>query len=313
MRKITLYAFLTFFVIVALENCRSTRLSTASEGKYSAETVLAMYGEHIYERESCSSCHTQQIANETLQLTSLDGLGGKYQDNWLYMYLHEPDALIIPSFKAPYAHLHTTPLERQTLKTLASEHGLLSRDVDIESLWNELLRQADGISGDIEFSSMGLSPSSRVEVYALIDYLQRIPTTARKIELDSIKRQELFKELEVWDAVTWDDNSILLDIAQNPDNAAKGGRWFQQYCAVCHGEAGRGDIGPNLTDEYWLHGGQPLDIARTITYGIPAKGMQSWKLLFRPQEVGELVAYILSIQGTEPPNAKEPQGVKEGG
>jgi cytochrome c oxidase cbb3-type subunit 3 len=80
---------------------------------------------------------------------------------------------------------------------------------------------------------------------------------------------------------------------------------------VCHGIQGEGGIGPNLTDEYWLHGGSSADIARTIIYGIPEKGMISWRHQLTPTEVGQIVAYINSIAGTEPEQAKAPQGKKQ--
>jgi cytochrome c oxidase cbb3-type subunit 3 len=79
-------------------------------------------------------------------------------------------------------------------------------------------------------------------------------------------------------------------------------------CVTCHGYQMEGGIGPNLTDEYWLHGGDVKDIFRTIKYGVPEKGMISWKSQLRAKEMHELSSYILSLQGTNPPNAKEPQG-----
>lgn len=83
---------------------------------------------------------------------------------------------------------------------------------------------------------------------------------------------------------------------------------FVSKCATCHGEAGEGKIGPNLTDDYWLHGGLPTNIHKTITEGVPAKGMISWKLQLRPGEIAALSAYVTTLHGTNPPNPKEPQG-----
>jgi cytochrome c oxidase cbb3-type subunit 3 len=66
--------------------------------------------------------------------------------------------------------------------------------------------------------------------------------------------------------------------------------------------------GPNLTDEYWLHGGSVKDIFKTIKYGVPEKGMKSWKEDFSPKQLAQLSSYIKSLKGTNPPNAKEKQG-----
>ncbi len=39
---------------------------------------------------------------------------------------------------------------------------------------------------------------------------------------------------------------------------------------------GEGSVGPNLTDAYWIHGGAPLQIHKTVTNGVPDKGMVAW-------------------------------------
>ncbi|GJM32876.1 MAG: hypothetical protein DHS20C18_18770 [Saprospiraceae bacterium] len=84
---------------------------------------------------------------------------------------------------------------------------------------------------------------------------------------------------------------------------------FQTQCTPCHGQVGEGNsIGPNLTDEYWLHGGDIKDVFRTIKYGVPEKGMISWKAQLRASDMQRVASYILSLQGTNPPNAKAPQG-----
>lgn len=83
---------------------------------------------------------------------------------------------------------------------------------------------------------------------------------------------------------------------------------FKTYCAACHLETGAGNVGPNLTDEYWIHGGGIKNVFKTIKYGVPAKGMISWKDQLRPSEMKNVASYILTLQGTNPPNPKEPQG-----
>jgi cytochrome c oxidase cbb3-type subunit 3 len=83
---------------------------------------------------------------------------------------------------------------------------------------------------------------------------------------------------------------------------------YAQRCAVCHGNAGQGNIGPNLTDDYWLHGGRPTEIYHTITEGVPAKGMIAWKTQLGAGQILALAAYVDSLHGTNPPNPKAPQG-----
>lgn len=83
---------------------------------------------------------------------------------------------------------------------------------------------------------------------------------------------------------------------------------YADNCRACHGGAGEGGVGPNLTDEYWLHGGDIKAVFKTVKFGVPEKGMVSWKAKFKPAEIRAVSSYILSIQGTNPANAKEPQG-----
>ena len=92
---------------------------------------------------------------------------------------------------------------------------------------------------------------------------------------------------------------------------AEGENIFKTQCAACHldhGGGGPGSVGPNLTDEYWLHGGGIKDVFYTIKYGVPEKGMISWKTQLRPVQMHQVSSYIMTLQGTNPPNAKEPQG-----
>lgn len=83
---------------------------------------------------------------------------------------------------------------------------------------------------------------------------------------------------------------------------------FEQNCAACHGKAGEGTVGPNLTDDYWLHGGSLSDVFKSIKYGWPEKGMRSWKDDFSPVQLAQLTSFIKSLHGTNPPNGKEKQG-----
>ncbi len=103
----------------------------------------------------------------------------------------------------------------------------------------------------------------------------------------------------------------LREILKSPDRIKQGKDIFQVRCASCHGEQGQGGIGPNLTDDYWIHGGKMVAIAQTITKGVSDKGMPPWGPVLKKEEIHSLTAYIKSIRGTNPPNAKAPQGILE--
>jgi len=100
----------------------------------------------------------------------------------------------------------------------------------------------------------------------------------------------------------------LLAGASDPEVLKVGQGRFARSCASCHGEAGQGLIGPNLGDEYWLHGGQVTQIFRSVAKGIPAKGMPPWGRAIAPEEVSALVSYIRSLQGAAATNARQPEG-----
>lgn len=88
----------------------------------------------------------------------------------------------------------------------------------------------------------------------------------------------------------------------------EGATIFSKNCAVCHAADGGGGVGPNLTDKYWLHGGDIKAVFSTIKYGVPAKGMIPWKDQLNPADMQKVASYILTLQGTTPANPKEAQG-----
>ncbi|MEM9929774.1 MAG: cbb3-type cytochrome c oxidase N-terminal domain-containing protein [Bacteroidota bacterium] len=103
-----------------------------------------------------------------------------------------------------------------------------------------------------------------------------------------------------------DETNVTL--LADADALSNGSIIYKSKCAVCHGQVGEGGIGPNLTDAYWLHGGSIADVFRTIKHGVPEKGMIAWKNDLRPRDMQEVASFIKSMEGTNPPNGKEPQG-----
>ena len=109
-----------------------------------------------------------------------------------------------------------------------------------------------------------------------------------------------------------DENNVEVDDSAVGLNAGK--TIFGTNCAACHAADGGGGVGPNLTDQYWLHGGGIKDLFSVIKYGVIEKGMVPWEDQLSPQEIREVASYILTLQGTSPAVAKDPQGeLYEGG
>ena len=96
-------------------------------------------------------------------------------------------------------------------------------------------------------------------------------------------------------------------MATVPSRVEQGREIFQTYCTVCHLEQGQGLVGPNLTDKYWIHGGEPLDIYDTVMNGVLDKGMAAWGNQLGPSRVQSVTAYVLTLRGTEVPG-KAPEG-----
>lgn len=95
------------------------------------------------------------------------------------------------------------------------------------------------------------------------------------------------------------------------EQIAEGKQLFvDKTCVTCHGNAGQGNqIGPNLTDNYWIHGNTDEDMFQVIKFGMPTKGMTPYKDQLTDAKIQSLVAYIQNeLVGSNPPNAKEPQG-----
>ena len=102
-------------------------------------------------------------------------------------------------------------------------------------------------------------------------------------------------------------DATLNMMASVPARAAEGRKVFEQFCVVCHNDQGQGNVGPNLTDSYWLHGGAPLQILNTVTHGVPEKGMVAWGNQLGPNRIQAVVAYVLTLRGKNIPG-KAPQG-----
>ncbi|GMQ26856.1 hypothetical protein Aoki45_35390 [Algoriphagus sp. oki45] len=103
-----------------------------------------------------------------------------------------------------------------------------------------------------------------------------------------------------------DESSVVFDESAGALNAGK--TIFQNNCAACHAADGGGGVGPNLTDEYWLHGGSIQEVFKVVKYGVVEKGMIPWQDQLSPEEMQQVSSFILTLVGTTPANPKEPQG-----
>ncbi len=104
-----------------------------------------------------------------------------------------------------------------------------------------------------------------------------------------------------------DENTVTL--LTDPGDLTAGKTIFETNCAACHRADGGGQVGPNLTDDHWILGGGIKEIFHTVSNGgRDGKGMIAWKSVLKPKEIQEVSSYILSIQGSNPPEPKAPEG-----
>lgn len=125
-----------------------------------------------------------------------------------------------------------------------------------------------------------------------------------KMEMEQAKKQQDVALAGKANAIDEANVVALTDAASLSD----GELIFKTSCAACHGQKGEGLVGPNMTDEYWIHGGGIKNIFKTIKYGVPDKGMISWQSQLKPSDMQKVGSYLLTLKGTNPPNPKAPQG-----
>lgn len=103
-----------------------------------------------------------------------------------------------------------------------------------------------------------------------------------------------------------DENTVT--VTEDAAELEKGKEVFMKHCAACHGPQGQGLVGPNFTDDYWIHGNDIKDLFKVIKYGVAAKGMPTWEAQLSPKDMQNVASYILTLRGTNPPNPKAPEG-----
>ena len=129
----------------------------------------------------------------------------------------------------------------------------------------------------------------------------------QKLEQQMAELKEVQKALAPKE-VALDTEEGMLALAAQPEVVSRGKEVFTTNCAVCHQPEGQGLIGPNLTDDYWIHGGTITDVKRIIQVGVLEKGMLAWQGVLTPEQLNDVTAFVWSVHGTTPPNPKAPEG-----
>lgn len=292
-------------------------------------TPLELQGRDIYVREGCYTCHSQQVRpfrSETERygeyskagefvydhpfqwgsrrtgpdLARTGVVGGKMYKAaaWHFNHMLSPQQMNPQSIMPPYPWLivnkldiASTPRKIKAMTTLGVPYPDGYADLAIE----DLMKQAQTISEDLKSNGIEVAPDR--EIIALIAYMHRLGKDISELNADSTASQATLVTPE-----------ILTDEA----SLAKGAEVYKTNCIACHADKGQGNaVGPNLTDNFWIHGGSNDAIFKSLHDGIPAKGMQAWKDLLTKEQLQQVFSFTLTLKGTQVAGGREPQGTEE--
>jgi cytochrome c oxidase cbb3-type subunit III len=121
------------------------------------------------------------------------------------------------------------------------------------------------------------------------------------------REMKIGNELKLAAMSKFESGIPLLKPSTDPVELANGQKTFATLCAPCHRADAGGLVGPNLTDDFWVHGSNFADNVTIIWNGVPAKGMITWKSTLKPSQIYDVASYIHTLRGTHPPNPKPPE------
>ncbi len=272
-------------------------------------TPVEADGRDIYIREGCNNCHTQTVRPLRTEVArygeyskpeefaydrpflwgsrrtgpDLARIGGKYPDSWHYQHLAAPRAMFPKSNMPRYAWLAARPLDTSLSVRKASVLGLGYRGADVPRQIDAYRARVTDPGYASAAARSAVTPASAhagiTEMDALVAYLQK---GGRDVK-----------------ALAAAEAAAPAPAATNPfagsrAAAEEGEKIFKANCQACHGERGKGGIGPNLTGKSWKYGGSDADLFATISGGRPG-GMPSWEGSLGATRIWKAIAYIRSL------------------
>lgn len=123
----------------------------------------------------------------------------------------------------------------------------------------------------------------------------------------AVAKEEVEKYMATATNLVDETNVVALE---DQGRLMNGKKLFDANCVACHAADGGGLVGPNLTDEFWIHGGSINNVFAVIKNGVIEKGMIPWKTQLKPAEIQDVASYIMTLGGTTPANPKAAEGEK---
>ncbi|HRY99750.1 MAG TPA: cbb3-type cytochrome c oxidase N-terminal domain-containing protein [Bacteroidales bacterium] len=144
-------------------------------------------------------------------------------------------------------------------------------------------------------------------VYVVLFFFMGKFSQEDELQAQITRAEQELAEYRAANPISIDENSVTL--VSDATSLADGKATYDKLCFPCHLANGGGSVGPNFTDDYWLHGNTINDLYRIIRYGVPAKGMISWESQLSPEQMRNVASFILTeFKGKNVAGGKAPQG-----
>ncbi len=114
-----------------------------------------------------------------------------------------------------------------------------------------------------------------------------------------VKEMKAGEQIKAGAMGKFEGNIAILQPSTDAAVLEGGKETYAKYCAPCHRVDGGGLVGPNLTDDYWIHGSSYADTVKVIWDGVPAKGMITWKTILKPDDIQAVASYIYTLRGAK--------------
>tara|TARA_R110001592_G_scaffold91412_4_gene267614 strand:+ start:69 stop:980 length:912 start_codon:yes stop_codon:yes gene_type:complete len=132
------------------------------------------------------------------------------------------------------------------------------------------------------------------------------PLQEEEYEIEMALALAAKNDIEQTIVVDFDESNV--PFTDDAEALADGKKFFEGQCGMCHKADGGGLAGPNLTDDYWRHGGSMTNIYNVIKNGVPSTAMIAWESRLNPIRLQNVASYVKSLRGTNPAGALPPDG-----
>jgi cytochrome c oxidase cbb3-type subunit 2 len=273
---------------------------------------VELEGRDIYIREGCNNCHTQTVRPLRAEVArygefsrpeesafdrpflwgsrrtgpDLARVGGKYPDSWHYRHMADPRGMFDKSNMPPYAWLAgrklDTSLTARKVRVLGMGDGGRETAGQVETFRRHVTAPVYP-SGQVRAAVTPAALRGEVtEMDALVAYLQKLGRDLKEREKKPAPRAVASKA------------AAANPYAGSPGAAARGEEIFEKNCRGCHGEKGRGGIGPDLSRPK-KYGNADADLYATVSGGRPG-GMPPFEGTLGKDRIWKAVSYVRSLE-----------------